>query len=180
MGPLVLFYALISVPLLVIALVSSRKTAEEKKENQTSGLRGWIAFVFHPTSEEAVRWREELTGGGQKKRKKQRISRLVPLFHAFTALAILVVILLVFVAIVLHSKELGVFFVPAVIAYVAVLALAGWFLNHQKEKLELHGMVGDEIYYAIYPVDRFFHEKRELLRKRLAARKQGRRGGNDA
>ena len=189
MGPVVIYYVLISIPLIVVALISTRKSPEEKKQAKLKRARirqfftrpdpereegsGWKAESLSER-EEIDKWKGKALEKRKLKRKQQRISRLIPLIHAFIALAIIVAILEVYVQIVLFSRELGPFFVPAVIIYVAVLALIGWILNHKKEKLSVRGMVDDDLYYSMYPVDRFFHEKKEAIRNWWAERNGGR------
>jgi len=115
------------------------------------------------------------------KRKETRKARkdpssLTPLLHVFVFFIFLVAALLVLVSIILNAGRLGCFFIPALALYLAILAGIGWVLNRRKEKIEEHGLMGDELYYELYPVDRFFHEKRETLRKKRQDREKKKAG----
>ena len=96
--------------------------------------------------------------------------KLKPLFQVFGFWVLLVASILVFALLILSADKLGYFFIPAVVLYLATLAGTGYFLLRRHEKLEEHGLMGDEIYYATYPLDRWFHEKKLALEARRRKR----------
>lgn len=99
----------------------------------------------------------------EKPEKSWGLYKLKPLFQVLGFWVLLVGSIVVFALIILSADKLGYFFIPAVLLYFAALAGTGYFLLRRHEKLEEHGLMGDELYYTNYPVDRWFHERKLAL-----------------
>ena len=114
-----------------------------------------------------------------KQKKKNRdgwgLYKLKPLAQVFGFWALLVGAIALFALIILSAEKLRYFFIPAVVLYLATLAGTGYFLLRRHEKLEEHGLMGDELYYAAYPLDRWFHEKKLALRRHLGRKQHTKR-----
>lgn len=113
-----------------------------------------------------------------KREKKAQIPwglyKLKPLLQVLGFWAFLVATIIVFALIVVSADKLRYFFIPALALYFGCLAAAGYWLLRRHEKLEERGLMGDELYYAAYPIDRWFHEKKLALRRLRSGRREKR------
>ncbi len=74
-------------------------------------------------------------------------------------------LILVGVQILLHSRTLGWFFVPVILGYIGLLIGAFGYTQIAKSKRDLRGIIGEELYFQLYPKD-----------KSGCGKRQGRRG----
>ncbi len=96
---------------------------------------------------------------------------LKPLLHSLLAAAFTLLCLLVCVVIVCSADRLGYFFLPALFCYFAFLSAIGALLYRRKKLRELHGIMGDEVFYEQYPFERRKKQFFDTCAKRIAARK---------
>lgn len=96
---------------------------------------------------------------------------LRPLLHSLLVAAFTLLCLLVCVWIVCSADKLGYFFLPALFAYFTVLAAIGGLLYRRKRLRELHGIMGDELFYESYPLERRKKQFLDFCAQKIAARK---------
>ena len=96
-----------------------------------------------------------------------RWSVLTPIAEASAGVWSGILLILVAVQILLNVKRLGVFCIPVFLLYFALLTAAFFLVENAKAKRVERALMGDELYFQIYPKD-----KQRLERKR--ARQQSR------
>ena len=96
---------------------------------------------------------------------------LIPLINGVEIWLLVFGALIAFAFIVTHADKLRWFFVPCLIAFFALLAIPGAWGRIRKERVEEHALIGDELFYAAYPFERWLHRRREARKARREARK---------
>ena len=69
-------------------------------------------------------------------------------------------LILVSVQILLHAEQLGIFFWPVVMLYVGLLITAFKLTQMVKEKRDLRGVIGDELFFRLYPKEKLRWERK--------------------
>lgn len=107
----------------------------------------------------------------KKRRRKPAPNALWACIQVFLLLLLALALGAPVILILAAAPQLGVAFVPVLMLYVAVLAAIPLFQHRRRERLDLHALMGDEAYYAMYPKEKRRRERREAARKRRAARR---------
>lgn len=86
--------------------------------------------------------------------KKLRWTLLWPVIEASLWVWPGIFLILVGVQILLNSRTLGWLFVPVLLGYIGLLIGVFSYTQIAKSKRELRGIIGDELYFQLYPKDR--------------------------
>lgn len=77
-----------------------------------------------------------------------------------------ILLILVAVQILLNVKRLGVFCIPIFLLYFALLTAAFFLAENAKAKRAERAIMGDELYFQIYPKDKLRLERKRARQKR--------------
>ena len=97
--------------------------------------------------------------------------KLVPMLHGYLALAAAAVALQILMLILVNAPTLKWLTLPLVFVYFGVLLAIVYLLMRRKELVELHALMGDELFYECYPAER----RRAERRSRRIAKQKARR-----
>lgn len=95
-----------------------------------------------------------------------RWSILTPIAEASAGVWTGIFLILTAVQILLNVKRLGVFCIPLFLLYVALLTAACFMAEKAKAKRIERGLMGDELYFQIYPRDRKRLERKHARQQR--------------
>ena len=102
--------------------------------------------------------------------ERLRWSILAPIAEASAGVWTGILLILTAVQILLNVKKFGVFCIPVFLLYVLLLTAAYFLAENAKAKRIERVLMGDELYFQIYPRDRLRRE-RKLARQQRRERK---------
>lgn len=113
-----------------------------------------------------------MDNGGKKLDKlKEKTLPMRPLLSAWGIFGFFFVTLLPLMLIIIKSKELGVWWIPLAIVYMAAFIAVNGILLRRKHLNHMHFLMGDELFYREYPKelerDRRKKEKHRAYLERL-------------
>lgn len=82
---------------------------------------------------------------------KYQLLPLLPLGQTLLIAAAAFVLFLIFIGIFFSAEYLGVWFLPVLLLYFAILALPTAYIYRQRELLQIRGLIGDEEFYRQFP-----------------------------
>ena len=85
-------------------------------------------------------------------------------------------LILVSVQIMLHADVLGVFYWPVLFSYFALLIAGFGLTQFRKNKRDLRGVIGDDLYFQLYPKEKLRMERRRARQERLKKSERDIRG----
>ena len=96
--------------------------------------------------------------------------KLLPLFHGYIALVSAAVALQILMLILVNAPALKWLTLPLVFVYFGLLLVLVYLLMRRKEMVELHALMGDELFYECYPAERRRAERRKRRLEKQKAR----------
>lgn len=107
--------------------------------------------------------------------KRLRWTVLWPVLEASLGVWPGIFLILVSVQILLHSRQLGWFFVPVVLLYIGSLIAGFAYTQFAKSRRDLRGVIGDELFFQLYPKEKRRWERmraREIVKAAKRHRKE--------
>lgn len=89
---------------------------------------------------------------------------LAPVFQAMFYFCLFVLHFLVFVAVLLSGPKLRYFYVPALVLYLVVVLVEGYWVVTRVERLKEREIFGDDWYFQEYPLERYRFRLFQLYR----------------
>ncbi len=107
----------------------------------------------------------------QPRKNRSWYLRFLPLLQLFAVLILLVIALVLFCAILWNAKKLKWFTIPLMVLHMTTLIAAAAWLWWRKEKIEQRALMGDELFFELYPFERWLHEKRQARKVKAVQKK---------